>query len=322
MKISMFNLNKKNPFLANIIDTLDVGNISTPIYASEGWYIVRFDNKILSLVTTESERNKLIKEAEEALTKSKMDSLSDSYVNNILFENRPTIKRDAFNILRSYLGKYILASEKYNEWELDQKLEKSLSNLGISKNDKYPGIVLIESASQNYHLDDFLLWYKNRQLYIKFIKSDLVEFSKSLENLVWLMLRDKLLTRTAEENNYFENEWVKQQSMWWKDKISYSALRNEYSNSVTLENSEISRLNERENSNADMINKELTKKLLHKVLELKKKYKIEINKGVLNKLIVSSEDDRKAIDFYAIKKGGLIPRPPYPSIDPDWENWQ
>jgi len=321
MKISMFNLKKKNPILANIVDTMEVGKISPPIDTPEGWYIIKFDNKTLSVITTESEINKLRKEAHESITKSKMDSLSDSYVNKVLFENHPIIKRDAFNILRSYLGKYILQKEKFNEWQLDQKLEIALNNLGISKKDNYPGIVLIESTDTNFILDDFMYWYINRQLYIKFIKSDLSEFSKSLENLIWQMLRDKLLTKVAEENNYFENEWVKQQSKWWKDKVVYSALRNEYVNALTIDNNEVSS-NDQEESNSEKKSRELSKKLLHKILELKKKHKININKDVLDKIIVSSKDDRKAIEFYSVKKGGLIPRQPYPTIDNEWVNWE
>jgi hypothetical protein len=320
MKISMFNLNKKNPILANVIDTMIVGEISAPIQTQEGWYIIKFDNKTLNVVTTESERNKLWKEAREAVTMYKMDSLSDRYVYSVLFKNRPTIKRDAFNILRSYLAKYVLAKEKYSDWELDKKLESALNNLGILKNNDYPGIVLIESADTNIVLDEFLYWYRNREQYIKLRKSDFAEYSKSLENLIWQMLRDKLLTRIAEEKKYYENEWVKVQSKWWKDKIVYSALRNEYANSITLDNTEIRSI-DNDDSNSEKLNSELSKKILHKVLELKKNHKISINKNLLDKINVSSEEDKKAIDFYSIKKGGLIPRPAYPTIDNEWASW-
>jgi hypothetical protein len=264
----------------------------------------------------------LRKEAKEALKKYKMDSLSDTYVNEILFNSKPTIKRDGFNILRSYLGKYILSKEIYDEWQLDDKLETALDNLGLSKDDKYPGIVLIESADKNVNLDDFIYWYKNRELYIKFDKNSLHDFSLSLENLVWQMLRDDLLTEIAKDKKYFENDWVKQQSQWWKEKIAYSSLRNDYANSIMLEHSEISKQENKENTDAEKMSLELSKKLLHKILQLKKEIKVNINKEVLNKINVSTEEDRKTIDFYSIKKGGLIPRPAYPSIDNEWAKWQ
>lgn len=321
MKVSLFDLNKKNPELVKIIDSTKVGKVSKLIKADDGWYLVKVENKILNLLSTESEMNKLKFEAKEYLLKSKSDSLSDRYVNNVLFESQPTIKRDAFNILRSYLGQYILKKELFDKWELNQKLETALNNLGVSKEDKYPGIDLVITNKGNFKLEDFIYWYNNREEYIKFDKNNLMEFSKSLENLVWQMLRDKLLTKIASEKNYFENNWVKKQSKWWKDKIAYSALRNQYANSIMLENKEINK-SDIHNSDIDKMEAELSQKILHKVLGLKKKYKVKINEPVLNKINVSSEEDKKAIDFYTVKKNGLIPRPAFPSIDPDWANWQ
>ncbi len=61
---------------------------------------------------------------------------------------------------------------------------------------------------------------------------------------------------------------------------------------------------------------------LNKLQELKKKYTIKINTDTLDNLSVSAESDEKAIDLYTVKKGGLIPRTPYPTIDADWANWE
>ncbi len=61
---------------------------------------------------------------------------------------------------------------------------------------------------------------------------------------------------------------------------------------------------------------------LNKLNELKRKYHVIINENALDNLSVSAESDKKAIDFYVVKKGGLIPRTPYPTIDSDWANWE
>ena len=53
------------------------------------------------------------------------------------------------------------------------------------------------------------------------------------------MVRDKLLTAKAYKNGYDKSDWVVKQASWWKDKISYSAYRNELANSVTLNSEEI-----------------------------------------------------------------------------------
>jgi uncharacterized protein YfkK (UPF0435 family) len=322
MKSNLYNIYVKNPLFAQILDTLKAGNISAPIHTDDGWYIVKIDNVWENLITNETEQNKLRYESIEALTKSKMDILSDEYVNALFVDENPIIKRDAFNILRSYLGKIVLTSEKYSEWELEKKLDTALSNLGLKKGEKYPGISLVNGMNNNFSIDEFIIWYRNREQYVKFLKDDLIDFSKSLENLVWLMVRDKLLVKTAIEKGYDKSDWVKKQSGWWKDKISYSVYRNELANSITLNSEEISLAKEKKKTQSEILSEKLSEKILHKILELKQKYKVIINKDVLDKIQVSSEDDEKAIDMYLVKRGNLIPRPVYPSIDNDWASWE
>ena len=75
-------------------------------------------------------------------------------------------------------------------------------------------------------------------------------------------------------------------------------------------------------SRAEILNEELSKKIFYTLNELKKKYKIKINEEVLGKIKVSAENDREAIDMYIVKRGNLIPRPAFPSIDNDWVNWE
>ncbi|PIS44698.1 MAG: hypothetical protein COT22_09135 [Ignavibacteria bacterium CG08_land_8_20_14_0_20_37_9] len=312
----------KNPQFAQIVDTLKAGRISDPIHTDDGWYIIKIDNIIKNMITGEAEYNKLKSESISAITKSKMDILSDQYVKELFSVENPIIKRNVFNVLRSYLGKFILSPEKYSEWELDDKLDVALANLGLKRGEKYTGLKLVECKSRNLSLDEFIIWYRNREQYIKFNKNDLVGFSKSLEDLVWLMVRDKLLTAKAYQSGYNKSEWVIKQSNWWKDKISYSAYRNELANSITLNSEEQSLLNEKKKSQSEIMSEELSKKILHKVLELKRKHKVVINEKLLKNLKVSSENDRKAIDMYIAKRGNLIPRPAFPSIDNDWSNWE
>ena len=319
---SLYNIYVKNPQFAQIIDTLNPGKISDPIHTDDGWYIIKIDNIWKNLITSESEFNKLKSESVNAITKSKMDVLSDQYVKKLFSEENPIIKRDVFNVLRSYLGKFIITPEKYTEWDLDHKLDIALNDLGLKRGEQYPGLTLVEIKDSKITLDEFIIWYRNREQYIKLLKNDLIEFSKSLEDLVWLMVRDKLLTKKAIEKEYDKAEWVKKQSGWWRDKIAYSSYRNELANSITLNSEEISLINEKKKSQSEILSKELSKKILYKILELKKKYKVTINEDLLGKIKVSSENDKKAIDMYIVKRGNLIPRPAFPSIDIDWASWE
>lgn len=319
---SLYSIYMKNPKFAQIVDTLKTGKISAPIHTDDGWYIIKIDNIVKSMITGEAEYNKLKSEAVEAITKSKMDILSDQYVKGLFEDANPIIKRDVFNMLRSYLGKFILTPEKYSAWELEDKLEIAFTNLGLKRGAENPGLTLVECKKSKITLDEFIVWYRNREQYVKLSKNNLVGFSKSLEDLVWLMARDKLLITEAYQKGYNKSEWVIKQSNWWKEKISYSAYRNELANSIALNSEGQSLLKEKKKSQSEIMSDELSKKILHKVLELKQKYKVVINEKILAKIKVSTENNKKAIEMFIAKRGNLIPRPAFPSIDNDWVNWE
>ncbi len=319
---TLYDIYMKNPLLAGILDTLQAGIIPPPIHTDDGWYIIKVDNIQRSLINGEAEINKLRSESEEGIKKSKMGIKSDEFIKGLFDKENPVIKRDAFNLLRSYLGKFVLPSEKYQEWGLEGKLDSALSALGLKRGDKYPGIILVTGSVYEYSLDDFIEWYRDRSEYIKFSEDDLNSFSYSLENLVWIMARDRMLAKTAENKGYTKSPWVKKQTSWWRDKIAYSAYRNKLEKSIALNSDEIKLIKENKKSKSDIMSEELSKKVLHKVLQLRQEHKVIINKDILDKIKVSSENDRKAIDIYFIKRGNLIPRTLYPSIDNDWISWE
>lgn len=322
LKSSLFNIYQKNPQFAQIVDTLKPGSISDPIHTDDGWYIIKIDNILTNMVTSETEYEKLKYESEQAITKSKLDILSNQFINKLFTGEEPIIKQDVFNILKSYLGKFILSPEVYTNWDLDKKLDLALDNLGLKRGEKYPGLVLVEGKNLDISLDDFIIWYRNRENYIKLLNNDLETFSKSLEKFVWLMVRDKLLIYQANQKGYNKSDWVNKQAGWWKDKIAYSAYKNELANSIILNSEELRLISENKKSQSEIMGDELSKKILHKIIELKKKYNITINHKVLDDIKVSSENDRRAIDMYIVKRGNLFPRPAFPAIDNDWAAWE
>ncbi len=324
MKINRYQFDKKNPELAKIIDTLQIGKPSEPIKVSDGWYIVRLNNVRRNILINETELMKLRAESISALKKRKMDKLSDEYVSHLLLEQSPVIKRESFNILRSYLGIYLLSEEKYDRWNLSGTLKHALDSLKVTK-ENIGKTILIVMNDGSVKLEEFLNWYKNRSQYIKFNKKDLRSFSISLENLIWRMLRDKLLTEEAFKKNFNKTESFRKQARWWKDKIVYSAVRQEIVESVLMVEDEVT-IDNKDSVNVklnnDELNTEINRKLFHKLNTLKKKYGVRINEDVLEEIPVSDENNPKAIDFYTVKKGGLIPRSAYPTIDFEWKSWE
>ena len=326
LKTDRYQLEKKNPALAQIIDTLKIGDVTAPVHTPDGWYILKIENLWISLITTESELEKLREEAVRAITKREMDRLSDLYVHELMLDNNPLIKGNTFSIARSYIAGFRLTKEIYDEWGLSQKLNDAIAKLDSSERDNLSNQILVEMKQRNITLGDFLIWYRNRDQYLKFNKNDLNSFTGSLEQYIWRMIRDDLLFQVAEENGYFEKEIVKKQSGWWKDKIVYSMVRNELTNSILIENEEVGSAKSDVSDSADqrdeIISQELAVKMLRTIQKLKQKYPVTINNEVFSTIKVTSENDPAAIEVYSVKKGGLIPRPAYPTIDFDWQSWE
>ena len=316
LNTDLYSLRKKNSELAKICDKLHVTAFSAPFNIRDEWYIIEKTNMTLNLIMSESDLNKNKKESLEALTQQKSDSISDLFVKDLLNKHNPNIQRNAFNVARSYIGKYRLKKELYDKWELEKELELALEKYGLTKSSNQTSFVLVELSNDNIFLEDFIKWFRNRNLYIKLPTENLTQFSKSLQDLIWLMIRDNLLAEKAVANNYYENYWVKQQNRWWKEKVAYAAYRKELEQSLIIEDKELNR------SSKETIEYELTKKIFREINTLRKKYEVSIHNELLDKINVSIENDRHAINFYAAKNKGIIPRPPYPSIDNDWVNWK
>ncbi|MFH1195695.1 MAG: hypothetical protein V1720_08265 [bacterium] len=322
LNTTRYLLGMKNPLLGKIIDTMKVGSYSLPISVDNGWYIIELKNFSYRLISSETEQNKITEEAQQAVIKTKSDLLSDKYVHGLMLSNNPVIKRKPFQILRSYLAGSELPDEKYKEWLFDEKLLSALKDYeGIKEND-YPGIVIVELTDSKITLGEYLNWFRLRSQYIKLDKRSFAQYSRSLEQTIWQMVRDHLLAKSARSKGYYENWNVKKQAQFWLDKILYATVKNETINSILIENKEIASLPDTSRTQAELIENELTKKYFYKLNNLKKQFEVKINEQVLNSIQVSEENNPDAIEFYTVKNRGLIPRTPFPTIDNYWARWK
>jgi hypothetical protein len=312
----LFNLEEKSSMIAGLIKNQKVGSISSPVKGPDGYYIFKIVNIWKEVLPTESELIQLKEKSNRSLQKVRMDSLSGKYVRKIFIDQNPQIIGKTFELLRTYLAKNEINPEKLKNWKLDDKLE-FLKRQVDSLKQVFFSINLIEMKDGFYSFGDFIDWFRYRQLNIKFNDKDFQSFSESVESYVWRMVRDNSLTKIAFSKGYRNNNSVREQLGWWKDKIVYAVVRDEIIGSALIGNS-----NESFKYENKPLPDEANKKLLHKVLALKQKYKIKINKDLLSEIKVENENDPKAIDIYAVKKDGIFPRPAFPTIDIFWQNWQ
>ncbi|HED38445.1 MAG TPA: hypothetical protein ENI76_09425 [Ignavibacteria bacterium] len=315
MKIGKFKLSSRNPVLSKVVDTLKAGEISKPVKAPDGYYIVKLVDVWKNEILTQTMKEKELHDSRLVIKRDKSDKLSDVYVQRLMLKYNPVIKGRAFDLLKAYIGSYVLTKKKYADWKLSARLKSELNHFS-KKNIK--DIKLISLSNGELTLDDFINWYKVRENYLQFNKKNFNTFSASLGKMIWQMVRDHLLIHQAYNEGYLNRKLVKEQIGWWKDKIVYAVVRDRLAHSVGL-NIESPHYLQSKYTNK---RHKLLAKVLHKVLALREKYKIKINYRLLNRIEVQTKDDPQAVFFYIVKEGGTYPHPAYPSIDLSWQRWE
>jgi len=340
LETTLFKLKQKNPVLMSIIDTLTSGTVSRPIKVDDGFYILKVASGWNDVLLTQTEWANRLEKMRHALFKLKMDSLSDVYVNTLLFENKPVIRKKEFRLVLAWLAKLVLPKKTVSSWRfLNDPGKNDLQNIEkMLFDDKSSELVSLIHG--RFSVKDFITWYHARKGYIKLPQTTRENFSKAVQNIIWRMVRDKLLTRRALQRGLENRPDIVRQMSWWKDKIVFSKYKLNLADSIKITDQEV--LNFYNNNKQSYTSKngvlqpfsevkteiknslrrdKYSSKLIHSVLAAKQKYKIKINQQLLNTIEVDSENDPRSIDVYTVKKGGLIPRQPYPTIDSEWKYW-
>jgi hypothetical protein len=340
LKSTFFRLQKKNPSLAAIVDTLVAGNYSIPIKAPDGWYIVKLDNIQTNPILTETELNKIKHELQRSIFKQKLDILSDQYIQNMMNVHQPEIDKDTFVKVVHYINQVALHPNLFYKDTINNILKRNPVDFDAENYTVYKNEILVRGKSCEIIFGEFIAWYKPRMAYLKFNSSSAQEFILNVQQVLWRMVRDYLLVQKAKALGIDEWETVVTQKKWWQDKIVYNAVKADIASSINFEEDDLRKFYKknmdnfldkngevmpydkcRNNIESDYIKEKYMFKLVHDVLKLKKEYSIQINEGLLQHLKVQDEADPDAIDFYAVKKGGLLPRQPYPTIDWEWQIW-
>ncbi len=338
LETTRFKLGRSNPVFSRAIDTLRVRTPSATIAGPDGWYIVRVSNVTLSALPTETEISKLRSDMQRALRQGKSDSLSDAYVRSIMERSAPVIQRPAFNRLAAYLGTKVLKRDTLQRWGI----LKEFPDLAASPESAIAaslGKKLVEMKEGGFTVGEFLMWYRARETAVRLSTRSVQAYESSIESMVWRMVRDRLLIRRARERHLQESDQVREQMKWWEEKILYDLVKESLADSLSPEDQAVrafydlhaNRYRDRndgilpyerakDDARKDLLEEEYTKRLYRRLAVLRKKYPVAVFERTLASLRV--DEGAKAIDLYAVKKGGTLPRPAFPSIDYQWQAWR
>jgi hypothetical protein len=338
METTLFRLRRANPVLASVADTLRAGENSRPVKGPDGWYIIRVVDGWRDVTLSVTESAKLEDEARRALTQEKSDSLSDRYVRRMMLDRNPVIIRETFDRLEGWLGRIWVKPGLFARWELAAR--PGADSVTASRIDGSRGDTLVSLTAGCIRLGQFLSWYRARDAYFRLNTVDEPSFFTSVEDLVWRMVRDRLLVDRATKRNLQDRDPVKKQLRWWEDKILFGEEKLMLGNQIVLNDSafrayyDLHARDYRTDSGGvrpfeqvrDQVRNEyyafeLRKNMLHRLVALKRQYRVVVKDDVLSDLPVDVENNPKAIDAYIAKKGGTFPHPAFPVIDFGWAAW-
>ncbi len=336
-----FKLATTRPEIARVADTLKPGRPSAPIEGPDGWYILSVGNIVIDAVTTETDAAQQLRSAKEVLTQHEADSLSDIYVDRIMRGHAPVIERQTFGILCAALSQVWLPEELRKSMFSVLPVDREILLAAATDPRRYAKEPLVTMNDRAVTLGRFLSWYDARSTLVKLRATSVSAYQRSLEQLVWQMVRDGLLIERAEKRHLDKSPAVREQKAWWKDKILFAFEKQKMSETITATDSLLSGYYQThraryarelgdtvsyggalDNVRRDYVSEQMRARMLHRLLALRRKYPVNIADDVLAALPVDSENDPRAIDVYFAKKGGTFPHPAFPTIDYDWQTWE
>ena len=340
MESTLFRLRRANPALAAVAETLRAGKNSGTVKGPDGCYIIRIADGWRDVTLSATESEKLETDARRALTQEKSDSLSDLYVRQMMLGHNPVIMRGTFDRLEAWLGGIWVKPDRFAAWDIAMRFVHGGDSSRAPWIDRFGRDTLVSLRGGGLLLKDFLDWYRARDTYFRLTTTSEQSFFLSVEDLVWRMVRDRLLVERAIRRNLQERDPVKKQLRWWEEKILYGEEKSYLARSIVLSDSACrafydANLREfrtesggvkpyelvRDQVRNEYYAYELKKKMLHTIIALKRKYRVQVKHDVLMSLPVDVENNPRAIDVYTAKKGGTFPHPAFPAIDYEWQTW-
>jgi hypothetical protein len=339
MTTTVLGLRQRNPAMAALAQQLAAGTPSAPVKAPDGFYIMQVDSVVKTVLLTETAEVQSRADVRKALTKMKADSLSELYVRRVMREADPVIQRPVFDLVRAYFGSRILSPERFKAFELTANLQRN--DTGYANIDLHARRTLVAFRKGGVTVGDFLAWYRLREMNLTFRTSSPQAFFLSVEDVVWRMVRDRLLVKKALSRGLQRRPSVTTQMQWWCDKFLYQVAKDSIKKTIDWSDSTLQayynahQRSFRDTTGAvrpfsavrdDVLREwydiELNARVLRKLNKLRQQFAVSVNEDLLKTIPVDAESDPRAIEVYAVKKGGTFPHPAFPTIDTFWQSWQ
>ncbi|MGE5805966.1 MAG: hypothetical protein ACM34M_09265 [Ignavibacteria bacterium] len=330
---NFFTLFEDNPKVADELAHLKPGAYSDIINTKDGFYLVQLDQAKKDFIITPAEYLTMWRKVEKYYSKKMLDSITTSYIKEVMEECPPTISGEALKKIFELLSKV-----NYTHFtDTKEEIEKVHFNPELNLDESFDSEILVNSKCDKFTIKDFVEWYSYRDFKIDF-SNPTASTLKFVKDVLFKMVRDKRLIGIARSQGYADDPDVQIEVQEWRDKLAYWKQKsiaikhpaftdydvqrfyteNKIKYEVNLKDTPITYEIIKDKVKNDLMQYEYNKQLHNYLNSLEEKYPIKINEKLLNSIQLSDENLSKKADLFILKKGGTLPRQAFPTIDNEW----
>lgn len=334
-EINFWEIKQKDAIFAEELTKLKFHQLSEVIETPRGFYLAQVDTAWRETFITPVKHNELSAKLKKRLKRAKVEALAYEYAAQRLENASPVIKSSAFKRLLTYFE----TLQPTDADEATAVLGNWPGTLDWQSLENREKATLVMTNFGDFDIKSFLDWYTLRRFPLnRQTKEDL---AVSLKNIVWRMVRDRMLAREAFERDYDQHPQVIEEMGWWQEKLAYWQSRETLLGDLKFSEAQVRQFykNNRQRyatSHPDSlpsfeeIGSEVARELyvfeegkrLQTYLNQKEQeMSVRIYHEVLDKIPVTDLNFSKPIDMALFKKQGTFPRIAYPTIDRVWERY-
>jgi len=266
--------------LEDILFSLEVGELTSPIFKDQAYHIFRLVNIESNQMLSENEFHLQQDHFRSALNKRREHALAFQFVQDVMQPEQLIIRRKTLDQLSHFLWQQLEAESLKAQFpgELNT-LPNTLDDMELDE--------LATYASGKLTVDDFRFYYRMNPYELS--NTSLNDLQNSLVNAIGIYVRDIVFAEKGRAEDLSEIASVQEDFSYWKERLLAAKLENAIKESVVASSgTETEQAVQAASQEFDQLCESLTKNA-----------KIRVNKKVLMSIQTSDEGLGRKIDFFA-----------------------
>jgi len=221
-----FTWGQAEPAIEDAAYNLEKGGISSVLKVSNGYIILKLENRIKDVMLTEEKYASKKRTIEKIIRRRREAVRSGEFVENFMKDKNVVLKGLPFNYMVKELEKQIDFNRKKKKSSRMKMLVQQEVNLVEDNLTNHLDDVLVEFEGRGWTVGQFLekLW----MMEVPLNRESPVLFEKNLKESIKILVRDELLAEEGLRRGLAKTHHVRKEVSIWKDNFLYAMMKNRY----------------------------------------------------------------------------------------------